>query len=105
MKKPPTNGLPESLKSGIESLSGMSMDDVVVHSSSKPMHLNAHAYAQGAVIHVAPGQEQHLPWETWHVVQQKQGRVSPTLQMQVVPSIGEESLGAEPELIAKRAPI
>uniref|UniRef100_UPI0035934C76 LirA/MavJ family T4SS effector n=1 Tax=Aquiflexum sp. TaxID=1872584 RepID=UPI0035934C76 len=27
------------------------------------------------------GQEKHLPHEAWHVVQQKQGRVKPTLQM------------------------
>jgi hypothetical protein len=30
---------------------------------------------------VAPGQERHLPHEAWHVVQQKQGRVKPTMQL------------------------
>lgn len=74
-------GLPDQLKSGIESLSGMSMDHVKVsYNSEKPAQLNAHAYAQGSEIHVAPGQEQHLPHEAWHVVQQAQGRVQPTLQ-------------------------
>ncbi|WP_298507592.1 DUF4157 domain-containing protein [uncultured Kordia sp.] len=72
-------GLPNNLKSGIESLSGHSMDDVKVHyNSSKPAQLNAHAYAQGTNIHVASGQEKHLPHEAWHVVQQKQGRVQAT---------------------------
>lgn len=33
-------------------------------------NLQAHAYAQGAGIHLAPGQEQHVPHEAWHVVQQ-----------------------------------
>lgn len=81
-QKPNNTGLPNNLKSGIESLSGMSMDNVRVHyNSSKPAQLNAHAYAQGTDIHVAPGQEQHLPHETWHVVQQAQGRVQPTMQM------------------------
>ena len=58
------------------------MDDVKVHyNSSKPAQLQAHAYAQGTDIHLAPGQEKHLPHEAWHVVQQKQGRVRPTMQM------------------------
>ena len=30
---------------------------------------DALAYAQGSDIHLAPGQEQHLPHEAWHVVQ------------------------------------
>ena len=72
-------GLPDNLKSGIESMSGMSMDDVKVHyNSDKPSQLNAHAYAQGTDIHVGPGQGQHLAHEAWHVVQQKQGRVKAT---------------------------
>lgn len=75
-------GLPDSLKSGIEHLSGYSMDDVTVnYNSQKPAQLQAHAYAQGTAIHIASGQEKHLPHEAWHVVQQKQGRVKPTLQM------------------------
>ncbi|MBC3878508.1 HNH endonuclease [Undibacterium sp. FT79W] len=80
--RPNNTGLPNQLKSGIESLSGMSMDHVKVHyNSSQPAQLNALAYAQGSDIHVAPGQEQHLPHEAWHVVQQAQGRVKPTMQM------------------------
>ncbi|MEL6863526.1 MAG: DUF4157 domain-containing protein [Bacteroidota bacterium] len=75
-------GLPNHLKTGIEHLSGYAMDDVKVHyNSSKPAQLNAHAYAQGTQIHLASGQEKHLPHEAWHVVQQKQGRVSPTVQL------------------------
>lgn len=75
-------GMPDHLKAGIESLSGMDMSDVQVHrNSSKPAQLNALAYAQGNEIHLGPGQEQHLPHEAWHVVQQRQGRVKPTRQM------------------------
>lgn len=81
-KKANNTGLPDNLKSGIENLSGYSMDDVKVHyNSAKPAQLQALAYAQGTDIHVAQGQEKHLPHEAWHVVQQKQGRVRPTLQM------------------------
>lgn len=75
-------GLPDQLKAGIESLSGISMDNVTVHyNSARPAHLQAHAYAQGTDIHIAPGQERHLPHEAWHVVQQAQGRVKATTQM------------------------
>lgn len=78
---PNRTGLPNNLKDGIERLSGYDMSDVKVHyNSSKPAQLNAHAYAQGTQIHLGSGQEKHLPHEAWHVVQQKQGRVRPTMQ-------------------------
>jgi len=74
--KPNNTGLPDNLKAGVESLSGLSLDNVKVHyNSSEPEQFNAHAYAQETDIHVGPGQEQHLPHEAWHVVQQAQGRV------------------------------
>lgn len=78
---PNRTGLPDSLKAGIENLSGISMDDVRVHyNSPKPAQLQALAYTKGTEIHVAPGQAKHLPHEAWHVVQQKQGRVMPTMK-------------------------
>jgi len=81
-KKASNTGLPDNLRSGIESLSGMPMNDVKVHyNSPQPAQMQAHAYAQGTDIHIAPGQEKHLPHEAWHIVQQKQGRVRPTMQM------------------------
>jgi Domain of unknown function (DUF4157) len=74
-------GLPDTLKSGVESLSGVSLDDVNVRfDSTEPPQVGAVAYTQGRDIHVAPGQERHLPHEAWHVVQQAQGRVSPTTE-------------------------
>lgn len=92
--KPPRNrtGLPDRLKAGIEQLSGMSMDHVKVHyNSSRPAQLNALAFAQGRNIHVAPGQERHLPHEAWHVVQQAQGRVRPTMQMKGGLSVNDDT--------------
>ncbi|BGI51681.1 MAG: hypothetical protein HamCj_00900 [Candidatus Hamiltonella defensa (Ceratovacuna japonica)] len=77
-----TTGLPEPLKTNMESLSGVDLSDVQVHpNSEKPVQLDALAYAQGNHIYLGLGQEQHLPHEAWHVVQQKQGRVTPTGQM------------------------
>jgi hypothetical protein len=78
-KKKNNTGLPDNLKSGMENLSGMRLDHVKTHyNSSKPAAVQAHAYAQGNNIHLASGQEKHLPHELAHVVQQAQGRVKPT---------------------------
>lgn len=83
-------GIPENLKHGIESLSGMDLSDVRVHyNSSRPAQLNALAYAQGNDIHLGSGQEKHLSHEAWHTVQQRQGRVQPTMQM------GGENINAD----------
>ena len=98
-------GLPSQLKSGVESLSGISMDDVKVHyNSTKPAQLQAHAYAQGTNIHLGPGQEKHLPHEAWHVVQQKQGRVQPTMQMKDKVQVNDDAgLEREADLMGAKA--
>jgi hypothetical protein len=90
-KKRNKTGLPDKLKSGIENLSGVSMDDVNVHyNSSEPAQLDAEAYAQGAEIHLAPGQEKHLPREAWHIVQQSEGRVKPANEIKKAISINDD---------------
>lgn len=102
--KPNNTGLPDNVKTGIENLSGYSMDDVRVHyNSAKPAQLQALAYTQGTDIHVAPGQEKHLPHEAWHVVQQKQGRVQPTTQMQGVNVNDNKGLENEADVMGREA--
>ncbi|QOJ24951.1 MAG: DUF4157 domain-containing protein [Gammaproteobacteria bacterium] len=103
---PNNTGLPDNLKTGIESLSGLSLDNVKVHyNSSQPAQLNALAYTQGTDIHVAPGQERHLPHEAWHVVQQAQGRVQPTLQMKDdVPVNDDRRLGQKADVMGGGVP-
>ena len=98
-------GLPDNLKSGIENLSGMDVSDIKVHfNSSKPKQINALAYAQGSDIHLAAGQEKHLSHEAWHVVQQKQGRVQPTVQMKDGLGINEDAgLEREADLMGEKA--
>jgi hypothetical protein len=98
-------GLPDKLKAGVETLSGLAMDDVRVHFNSRqPAQLQALAYTQGTDIHVGPGQEKHLPHEAWHVVQQKQGRVRPTLQMNGGLSINDNStLEREADIMGEHA--
>ena len=96
-------GLPDQLKIGIESLSGLSMDQVRVHyNSALPAQLNALAYAQGSDIHLAPGQERHLPHEAWHVVQQAQGRVRPTLQAKGVAINDDQVLEREADVMGSK---
>lgn len=98
-------GLPDNLKSGIENMSGYDMNDVKVHyNSSKPAQLQALAYAQGTDIHIGSGQEKHLPHEAWHVVQQKQGRVKPTLQMKQGVAVNDDAgLEKEANVMGERA--
>jgi len=99
-------GLPDQLKTGVESLSGVSLDSVKVHyNSPKPAQLNALAYAQGTDIHVASGQEKHLPHETWHVVQQHQGRVTPTTQVKGVAINDDTSLEREADVMGAKAAV
>lgn len=104
-KKENRTGLPDNLKSGIEQLSGYPMDDVQVHyNSHKPAQLQAHAYAQGTEIHLASGQEQHLAHEAWHVVQQKQGRVAPTMQLKEKTPINDDAcLENEADIMGAKA--
>ncbi|MFC5404908.1 hypothetical protein [Cohnella soli] len=40
------------------------------HHGDDKAAVSALAYAQGADIHMKPGQEKHLPHESWHSVQQ-----------------------------------
>lgn len=74
-------GMPVYLRQRVESLSGIDLSDVRVHRNSPAAdRMDALAYTQGRDIHLAPGQEQHLPHEAWHAVQQKQGRVAPAVR-------------------------
>ena len=102
--RPNNTGMPDNLKSGIESLSGFSMDDVRVHyNSSKPATVQALAYTQGTDIHVAPGQEKHLPHEAWHVAQQMAGRVSPTTNINGMPVNDNAALEQEADVMGEKA--
>ena len=103
-KKENLTGMPDDLKEGIESLSGFSMDDVRVHyNSSKPATVQALAYTQGTDIHVAPGQEKHLPHEAWHVAQQMAGRVSPTTNINGMQVNDNVELEREADVMGEKA--
>jgi hypothetical protein len=108
--RPPTpqkknaTGMPDHLKAGVESLSGIAMDDVRVHyNSSEPAELGARAYTHGAEIYVGPGEERHLPHEAWHAVQQKQARVTPKTQAKGMAINDDSNLEKEAEVMGERA--
>lgn len=97
-------GLPVQLQEGIQQLSGTDIGGVNVHyNSSAPAAVNAHAFAQGNDIHLASGQERHLPHEAWHIVQQKKGRVSPTTSVAGTPVNDDPGLEAEADVMGAKA--
>ncbi len=104
-KKNNNTGMPDHLKSGVENLSGMDMSDVKVHyNSPTPAQLNAIAFAQGNHIHIAPGQQKHLPHEAWHIVQQAQGIIKPTVQMKQDITVNDDKrLEKEADIMGAKA--
>lgn len=97
-------GMSDNLKAGIEDLSGFAMDDVRVHyNSPEPATVQALAYTQGTDIYVAPGQEQHLPHEAWHVAQQMAGRVEPTTEVGGLPVNDNMDLEHEADVMGAKA--
>jgi hypothetical protein len=103
-RKTNENGLPPGLQAGIENLSGISLDDVTVrYASPAPAQVHALAYTRGTDIHVGPGQEKHLAHEAWHVVQQKQGRVRPTMQMAGAAINDDPALEQEADVMGAQA--
>ncbi len=70
-------GIPDRMKERFEADSKLSFDDVKVHyNSEKPRQIGALAYTQGSQIYIGPGNDNALPHELGHVIQQKQGRVT-----------------------------
>lgn len=97
--------MPLPLRGGLEQLSGLDLSSVRVHrNSSEPGRLDALAYTHGRDIHLAPGQEQQLPHEGWHVVQQMKGRVPPARQAKGVPPVNDEpGLEREADVMGRKA--
>ena len=100
----PGSPMPAELAKGLETLTGVSLDNVKVHYNSlKPVALGAKSLTEGSDIHLGPGQERCLPHEAWHVVQQKQGRVGPGAQRPGIAINEDHGLEREAEWMATRA--
>jgi Domain of unknown function (DUF4157) len=77
-----TPAIAQRFRAAAEMLSGTSLEGVRVHqNSSRPAAMNALAFTRGLHIYLGPGHDEHLAHETWHAVQQAQGRVRPSRQM------------------------
>ncbi len=105
MREPNQTGIPDRLKDRLETLSGVALDGVRVrYNSPEPARVQAHAYAHDGEIHLAPGQERHLPHEAWHAIQQAQGRVrAPTAARAGVPVSDDPGLERESDVMGARA--
>ncbi|MCL1976538.1 MAG: DUF4157 domain-containing protein [Candidatus Bathyarchaeota archaeon] len=96
--------LPSNMQKQYEKHSGYSLADIrIFYNSEEPTKLCALAYAKGNTIHVGPNQEQHLPHEVGHVIQQKAGIVKPTLQSQGVHINDDEILERNADKIENMA--
>ena len=97
-------GLPPALRSGVEALSGVSMEGVQLRqNSSEPGRIGALAFAIDPEIHLAPGADRHLPHEAWHIAQQRQGRVQATGDLGGAAINADQSLESEADHMGQRA--
>lgn len=105
---PNNTGLPGNVLQQMESSFGTGFRDVrITTNSPKAVQLKAQAFTQGNQVHFAPGHyepqstagQELIGHEFAHVVQQKQGRVKPTIQAKSFRINDSESL----ELEADRA--
>jgi hypothetical protein len=91
-----SGGLPAQLRADIEALSGQSLEGTKVHyDSPEPRKVGAYAFAQGDDIHLAPGEERHLPHEAWHITQQRSGRVRANASLDGTPINADPALEHE----------
>ncbi len=114
-KESPTGkGLPKSVKGKMENSFGTDFSTVQLHTdSSQARDLGALAYTQGENIHFAPGQfdtgsqrgQALLGHELTHVVQQRQGRVQPTVQAKGLAVNDDKGLEREADEWGGRAAI
>ncbi|SNS50897.1 MULTISPECIES: DUF4157 domain-containing protein [unclassified Azospirillum] len=77
---------------------------VKIHTNSpEPARIDAHGFTRGNEIHLAPGQEKHLPHELGHVVQQMAGKVKPTGTVNGLPINDHPALEREATEIGNKA--
>ncbi|WP_218163205.1 DUF4157 domain-containing protein [Paenibacillus sp. BC26] len=104
--------LPASLQQKMEAALQTNMSDVRVHeNSSSAREVGALAYTQGSDVHFAPGQYQPdtqegqelIGHELQHVVQQRKGRIEPTLSVAGMPVNDDPALEQEADEMGKKA--
>lgn len=110
-QKPNRTGLPDELKSDLEATFDSDFSDVRIYTgSTKAGDVGARAYTQGREIHVGAGQfqprtargRQLLGHELAHVVQQREGRVTPTGEAGGMPLNDDPALEKEADEMAAK---
>ncbi len=104
-------GMPEPVRAKMEQAFETDFSDVRVHTGNQAEQVGALAYAQGNDIHFAPGQydpetskgQELLGHELAHIVQQKQGRVRPTTEVNGVAVNDDPSLEREADQWGSKA--
>lgn len=97
-------GMPSDLVNGFAASTGHDLSNVnVVRNSDAPAKVGALAYAQGNDIHLGPGQDQHLAHEAAHIVQQREGRVQPTTEVNGMAVNDSKSLESEADSMGAKA--
>ncbi|WP_051313184.1 DUF4157 domain-containing protein [Sporocytophaga myxococcoides] len=104
--------MPQVVQKKMESSFGQDFSDVNIHTnSSQSKALNAHAFTQGNDIHFAPGKyspesqsgQELLGHELTHVVQQREGRVQPTVQKKGANINDDKGLEKEADEMGERS--
>lgn len=104
--------MPLPIQRKMESSFGEDFSGVNIHTnSSQSKRLNAHAFTKGSDIHFAPGMyspesqkgQELLGHELTHVVQQREGRVQPTVQKKGVNINDDEGLEKEADEMGEKA--
>lgn len=105
-------GIPDAVKEKMEQTFETDFSDVRVHkNSSSAPEAGALAYTQGTDIHFAPGQfnpdtssgKSLIGHELTHVVQQNEGRVQPTTEINGMPVNDSPSLEDEADRMGRKA--
>lgn len=103
--------LPDGVRAKMENAFNTSFADVKIHEGPEAASVGALAYTERNHIHFAPGQfkpetlpgQALLGHELTHVVQQRQGRVKPTTQVNGLPVNDDPALEKEADLRGLKA--
>lgn len=106
-----SNSMPEVVQEKMESAFKADFSNVKIHEGNKAESVGALAYTQGDEIHFAQGKykpdtqsgQELLGHELAHVVQQRQGRVQPTGDVNGVPLNDEPALEKEADRLGAKA--
>jgi hypothetical protein len=107
-----STGMPDAVKSKMEGAFSTDFSDVKIHTNSEQSkQLGALAFTQGSDVHFSSGQynpntqggQELLGHELTHVVQQRQGRVSPTKQGKGISINDSPVLENEADVLGKKA--